>query len=449
MADLSQIARGIFQGTLSAIDIPSAIERSLARTGSRLIVGGAEVEGTRRGGEALDLAAFPAIRVVVIGKAGFATAEGLCRALGAEYPVEGVLVVPAAPPRELPGVRTILAGHPVPNEGSFQAGREILKLLAQCGEHTLIFFLLSGGGSALCEQALFPGVTLEDMQALHRALVTCGAPIDEMNAVRKHLSAVKGGRLAAAAPRSTKITLGVSDVPPGRESALGSGPTVPDPTTCADVYRIAAQYGLSAKLAPSLRTHFNARTIPETPKAGDPAFARARFSLVLGMHELFHSAHRAAEAAGFLTICDNTTDDWPLERARDFLLGQLDALRAANPQRPVCLIADGEVSSPVTGEGIGGRNSAFVLACVEKIAGQQVAVLSAGTDGIDGNSPAAGAVADGASLARAQALGLNPADYFRRSDAWGFFARLGDTLDTGPTGNNLRDLRVFLAGPRA
>src|ERR1700693_4626862 len=233
MNDLRQIARSIFHTTLSAIDIPSAIERSLARSGSRLLIGGAEVEGARLGADSLDLAAFSTIRVVAIGKAGFATAEGLGRALGKDYPLEGLLVVPAAPPRELPGLRTVVAGHPVPDEGSLMAGREVLRLLAQCDDRALIFFLLSGGGSALCEQPLFPGVTLEDMQALHRALVTCGAPIDEMNAVRKHLSAVKGGRLAAASPRAMKITLGVSDVPPGRESALGSGPTLPDPTTGA------------------------------------------------------------------------------------------------------------------------------------------------------------------------------------------------------------------------
>ena len=446
MVNLNETARNIFQATLAAIDIPTAIERRLARSGSRLHLDATDWEGERLVDDSINLAAFSMIRVVAFGKAGFATAEGLCRAFGSEIPFEGLLVVPAPSARELLGFRTVVASHPVPDEGSFRAGHEILKLLARCDERALIIFLLSGGGSALVEQPLFPDVTLEEMQALHRALVTCGAPIDEMNAVRKHLSAVKGGRLAAAAPRAMKLTLGVSDVPPGRESALGSGPTLPDPTTCADVYRIAAQYGLAPKLAASLRSRFEARTIPETPKPGDPAFARAHFSLVLGMHELFHRAHRAAESAGFVTICDNTTDDWPLEKSVDFLLAQLDALRAAHPGRPVCVIADGEVSSPVTGKGIGGRNSAFALACVEKIAGKPIAVLSAGTDGIDGNSPAAGAVADGTSLDRARALGLDPAGFFRGSDAYNFFARLGDAIVTGPTGNNLRDLRVLLAG---
>jgi glycerate 2-kinase len=443
MTDLKQTARNIFHTTLAAIDIPAAIERRLARSGSRLRLKDAQIENN-----CVDLTSFAARHAVVIGKAGFAMAEGLRRALGDEFPCKGLLVVPAPPPREIPGMRTVIAGHPAPDEGSFTAGREILNLLGKCDERALVFFLLSGGGSALVEHPLFADVTLADMQSLHAALVTCGAPIDDMNAVRKHFSAVKGGRLAAAAPRAMKITLGVSDVPPGRESALGSGPTLPDPTTAEDVYRIAAKYSLAAKLPASLRSRVESRAIPETPKAGAPAFARAHFSLVLGMDELFHPAHRAAECAGFATFCDNSTDDWPLEKSADFLLAQLEALGAANPRRSACVIADGEVSSPVTGKGTGGRNSAFVLACVEKIAGKPICVLSAGTDGIDGNSPAAGAVADGASLERARALGLDPADYFRRSDSHTFFARLGDAIVTGPTGNNLRDLRVLLAGPR-
>jgi len=162
---------------------------------------------------------------------------------------------------------------------------------------------------------------------------------------------------------------------------------------------------------------------------------------------LFHPAHFFSEAKGFFTCCDNSTDDWDVERAAAYLLDQLSALQAANPSRPVAIIADGEVSSPVTGDGIGGRNSAFVLACVENIVGRRVAVLSAGTDGIDGNSRAAGAVADGETLARAMAAGLHPADAFRRSDAFTFFAALDDAVITGPTGNNLRDLRILLSTP--
>jgi hydroxypyruvate reductase len=318
-------------------------------------------------------------------------------------------------------------------------------MLATANERTLVFFLLSGGGSALVEQPLDPAFSLADMQALNRLLVTCGASIDEMNAVRKHFSAVKGGRLSVAASAAMKITLGVTDVPDGRESALASGPTLPDPTTIADACIVIERYGLLAKLPASIRARFERpETIPETPKAGDPPFRRSVFQLLLGRDDLFHPAHRAAEAAGFVTLCDNTTDDWPVERAADFLLAQLAELKSANPGRHAAVIADGEVSSPVTGDGVGGRNLAFVLHCVEKIAGRHIAVLSAGTDGIDGSSPAAGAVADGETSARAHALGIDPRDYFRRSDSYTFFKNLGDAIEIGPTGNNLRDLRVLL-----
>jgi hydroxypyruvate reductase len=209
---------------------------------------------------------------------------------------------------------------------------------------------------------------------------------------------------------------------------------------------VIERYGLLAKLPAPIRARFERpETIPETPKSGNPAFRRAVFQILLGRDDLFHPAHHAAEAAGFVTLCDNTTDDWPVERATDFLLAQLAELKRANPARPAAVIADGEVSSPVTGNGVGGRNSAFVLHCVRKIAGQRVAVLSAGTDGIDGSSPAAGAFADGETSSRAHAMGLDPDDYLRRSDSYTFFQKLGDAIETGPTGNNLRDLRIFLA----
>ena len=164
-------------------------------------------------------------------------------------------------------------------------------------------------------------------------------------------------------------------------------------------------------------------------------------------HDLFHAAHHAVEAHGYASCCDNSTDDWPVEKAAEELLSQLQAWKRENAAQRVALIADGEISSPVTGTGIGGRNSAFVLACVEKIAGLKITVLSAGTDGIDGNSSAAGAVADGETLNRAKSLGLDPSAAFSQSDAHTFFSKLDDSIVTGPTGNNLRDLRILLAEP--
>src|SRR5438270_10624428 len=342
-------------------------------------------------------------------------------------------------------MKYFVAGHPVPNAESWKAAEAILALLKKCDEKTLVFFLLSGGGSALVELPLDPSQTLEDVQKMHRALVTCGAPIEAINTVRKHISAVKGGRLAAAAQNATKVTLAVSDVPVEKESALASGPTLPDPATVGDAKRIIAEHSLYDKFPLALRRWLDEGKMPETPKADAAAFRNSHFFLLLGMDDLFHPAHHAAEAKGFVACCDNTSDDWPVEEAAAFLLEQLEALRKTHAGQRVALIADGEVSSPVTGNGIGGRNSAFVLACVEKIAGKKMAVLSAGTDGIDGNSSGAGAVADGETLQRAREAGLDSKEFSRRSDAFTFFSNLGDAILAGPRGKNLRDLRILLA----
>ena len=437
MPDRKQLARRIFLETLAAIDIPATMQRKLQRKGTRLVCDD----------KTFDLRDFEKLRVVAIGKAAHSMVDGLSLVLAPFVRFEGVVSAPTPPKKPLPGLKYFIAGHPVPTEESWRAAQAILELLNACDQKALVFFLLSGGGSALVELPLDPRQNLADVQHIYQALVTCGAPIEAINTVRKHLSAVKGGRLAAAAGNATKITLAVSDVPAGNESALASGPTLPDPTTIADVKRIIAEYSLPTKFPSALRRWLDEGKMPETPKADAPPFRNSHFSLLLGMDDLFHPAHHAAEAHGFLSCCDNSTDDWPVEKAADNLLEQLEGLRQTNKGQRVALIADGEVSSPVTGNGIGGRNSAFVLACVEKIAGKQVAVLSAGTDGIDGNSPAAGAVADGETLARARAAGLDPAEAFRRSDAFTFFSRLEDAIFTGPTGNNLRDLRILIAEP--
>jgi len=436
---VKQTAQHIIRETLAAIDIRATIERKLARSGSSI----------RAGNASIDLREFKSIVAIAYGKASYAMAQGLARVLGPEFSPEGILVVPRGSKIELPGWRIFIGGHPVPNEGSFAAGRAILDRLAGCDERTLIFFLISGGGSSLVEQPLDPAVTLADFDRVNSGLVTCGAPIDEINAIRKHLSATKGGRLAAAAPLSMKLTLAISDVPQGQESALASGPTLPDPTTIRDAERIAWEYKLMGKFPAAIRNAFDSHSLRETPKADDAAFVRSHFVLLLGAHELLHAAHHACEAEGYLCVCDNATDNWPVGQAVDYLLAQLAAYANANPNRCVAVLCDGELSSPVSGNGIGGRNSAFVLACVTKIAGKKITILSAGTDGIDGNSSAAGAVADGETFERSRAAGLDPGDFLRCCDSYTFFARLGDAIVTGPTGNNLRDLRILLAEPNA
>jgi glycerate 2-kinase len=435
MAELKQLARQIFLETLQAIDIPATMQRKMR----------CEEKCVYLDERRIELKEFSRACVVAVGKAAHGMVEGLVRILPEGMEVCGVVSAPTAPERRRKGLEYFRGGHPVPNEESLNAARAVLHLLRECDEKAVVFFLVSGGGSALMELPLDAEQTLEGVQQLHRALVTCGAPIGEINAVRKHLSAVKGGRLAAAAGRATKITLAISDVPQGRESALASGPTLPDPTTVADAETVLAKHQLKAKLPKPVREWIEAGKMIETPKSGDAAFANAHWCLLLGMDDLFHPAHRAAEAKGIVTRCDNTTDDWPVEKAAEELLRQLEEMKRIHLGHWVALIADGEVSSPVTGNGVGGRNSAFVLACVEKMAGKKVAVLSAGTDGIDGNSPAAGAVADGETLMRARAGGLDPRAAFRNSDAYAFFEKLGDAVMTGPTGNNLRDLRILLA----
>src|SRR6266852_3994003 len=328
MPELKQIARRIFHETLAAIDIPAAMQRKLRRNRTRVVCGGATT----------DLGEFDKLRVVAIGKAAHAMVEGLALVLAPFVRFEGVVSAPTPARKPVAGMKYFVAGHPLPNAESWKAAEEILALLKKCDEKTLVFFLLSGGGSALVELPLDPRQTLEDVQQIYRALVTCGASIDEINAVRKHLSAVKGGRLAIAAGAALKITLAVTDVPEGQESALASGPTLPDPTTVSDACGVVRHYELQSKLPPSIRMRFeHPESIPETPKAGEPAFdpRRAAFQILLGRHDLFHSAHHASESAEFVTICDNTTDNWPVEKAVDFLLAQLVALKQGNPGKSV------------------------------------------------------------------------------------------------------------------
>ena len=432
-----QIACRIFQETVAALDIPSVMQRKLALERNTLLQESGRVSLPEQG----------PLFVVAIGKAAHPMVAGLRELLPEQYKFRGVVAAPTPPASPVNGLHYFVAGHPNPNEGSWRAAEAILALLREANEKSVVFFLLSGGGSAMTELPLIPGMNLEDLRAVNHALVTCGAPIEAMNTVRRHFSAIKGGRLAAAAGAATKVTLAITDVPAGKEHALASGPTVPDPSTVGDVYRIVDEFHLRERFPGNVVRWLDEKKIPETPKPGDAAFGNAHFALLLGMHDLFHAAHHAAESHGYRTCCDNATDDWPVGQAAAALLQKLEEWRAENPGERVALIADGEVSSPVTGNGLGGRNSAFVLACIEKIAGRKITVLSAGTDGMDGNSPAAGGVADGETLARAMELGMECGDYFERSDAYTFFEKLGDAMVTGPTGNNLRDLRILLAEP--
>ena len=401
----------------------------------------------RVGGEAIELDRYERMWGVAFGKAGFQMAEVILDILS-PWPLSGIVSGATKGTRALPGFSCFRGGHPYPNADSFRAGDSVVDLLDQVGPNDLVIYLLSGGGSAICEKPLFPEISLEDCRAFYERLVTCGAKIIDVNFVRKHFSAIKGGRLTERAWPARQVTLYVSDAPPDSASNVASGPTMPDESTVEECYAILDELGVVSQLPPSIRSLVESRKIPETPKPGTAVFQTSSWHCLLSPEDAVEALSTEAARCGFQPVIDwSVTDDTPLDEATGRLLSRLEAMRSAHPGKAVAVIAGGELSCPVEGRGIGGRNQAFVLGCVPAIAGKNIAVLSAGTDGVDGISPAAGAVADGDSLGRARQMGLDVSDYARRSDSHSFFARLGDAITIGPTGNNVRDLRILVGWP--
>jgi hydroxypyruvate reductase len=374
--------------------------------------------------------------------------------LGSSSFEAGIVASSVEPASQVHGFRYFRGGHPTPTAESILAASAILNSLTALDSTALAIFMISGGGSSIVEKPVMTlkdaEISLPDLAATYRALVNSGAPIAEINAIRKHLSAVNGGRLAQAAYPAQQVSILVSDVPDDTPDALASGPTMPDSTSIHDCERIAAQYNLVDQFPASVANLFQQHALDETPKSDDPAFVRARWWTVLSNKVAIDEAAIAATRAGFAVEVDNSCDDWPYDKAAGYLLNRLHELRRTVSR--VCLISGGEVTVTVRNGGIGGRNQQFALACAEPISGQDITVLSAGTDGIDGNSPAAGAVVDGSTIdrtkdrAKARAGGL---EAVRRAlsgfNAYPLFDALGDAIITGPTGNNLRDLRILLA----
>jgi hydroxypyruvate reductase len=429
---MRETARQIFLGALAEASICKAFGRQVHSE-----------RGVLRVCEDLyHLSAYARVFVVSLGKAGHTMVEALAEQVGA-FSLEGIVATSVEPAAQVRGFRYFHGGHPTPNAESIRAASAMLKDLRAQTASSLVIFLLSGGGSSIVEKPIDDEIELDDLIATYRALVHSGAPIAEINAIRKHLSAVKGGRLAQAAYPAQQISLLVSDVPDNTPDALASGPTMPDSTSTEDCYRIAEERGLLQTFPAAARELFERRALEETPKSADPAFCYSRWWPLLSNQALVEQARLAAKQADFAVHVDNSCDDWDYERAAEYLVRRVRELRADSER--VCLISGGEVTVKVTNGGVGGRNQQFALACAEKIAGEKITVLSAGTDGIDGNSPAAGAVADGSTLSRAHARGLDARAAREKFDAYPFFSVLGDAIETGPTGNNLRDLRILLA----
>jgi glycerate 2-kinase len=389
-----------------------------------------------------DLNSYSRVLVVSFGKAGHRMAAILSRLVGTT--VEGIIADPTPHAYQLSGYRYFAGGHPQPNAESFRAADAILKSLAALNSQSLALFMVSGGGSAAVEKPVDSDISLEDLTATYKALVLSGAPIAQINAVRKHLSAVKGGRMAKAAQGAEQVSILVSDVPENALDSLSSGPTMPDSTTVDDCYRIAREHKMLENFPASVRELFEQHSLEETPKQGDPAFARSRWWKVLSSETAEKAAVAAAAKHGFAVEMDHSCDDWDYAKAADYLLERLRKLRYGVSK--ACIVSGGEVTVKVGGNaGTGGRNQHFALYCAEKIAGANIVVLSAGTDGIDGNSLAAGGVVDGTTVERARAAGLDVAEHLRSFNAFPLLDKLGDTIQTGPTGTNVRDVRVLLA----
>ena len=425
--------RSLFLSTIDGLSVNRHMPRKVVCRGGALHIGD----------ERIELAPFKKVLSVAIGKAAFPMAREMSRILQPRL-LSGIAIssVPAS------GLRYFVScqgGHPYPNEASVDAANLALEFLSDLKPHHLVIYLISGGGSAICEKPVSEEISLEDLREFYRVLVTCGADIVEMNVLRKHFSAVKGGRLAERAHPARQVTLYISDVPPNQPSTVASGPTLADESTADDCYEIVERRGLLERLPASIRSLIHDRRIPETPKPGAEAFQGSSWHCLLDNQDGVDRLADQVSKLGWLAEIDLSVDDWPLEKAVDHLIEKLARKKQAHPQQTVAVLSGGELSCPVSGNGQGGRNQAFVLAAARKIAGQSVAVVSAGTDGVDGNSPAAGAVADGSTLSRAAALGMDPQDFQRRSDSYHFFEALEDNLTTGPTGNNVRDLRLLVA----
>ena len=456
MPNLTQLrlaARDIFDETLRAVDAGEAVRRAVHLKGSQLTVQDATIELSNRW-----------IYSIAIGKAALPMALALEDAIGERF-IRGLIVGPVRTP---PACSTPEAcvppsrwqwregGHPLPTKTSLVAAEEAFALLDRANkERALLIFLISGGGSAMLEWPIQQGIALADLRMANKVLINCGASIVEINSVRRAFSAVKGGRLAARAPNCDQITLIVSDVPSGQERNVASGPTLAPSRDAPDPREVTARYRLDTKLPRQVLRAIDAKSDAPFP-SDDIASLIGNHFVLLDNDKALAVAAKAARQRGFVTEISRDINDQRIEEGCPEILKRLEAFHTGgvhNPSRnSICLVSGGEFACPVNGSGIGGRNqeTALRLALESENPDRQsrsmaFVALCAGTDGIDGNSPAAGAIVDSTTIQRARAIGLDPEDFLKRSDAYSFFVALGDAITTGATGMNVRDIRILLA----
>ncbi len=439
----------ILEAALQAADPATAVQRFLQRQGERLYVAD----------RTYDLSTFRRVLLLGVGKASVAMARAAAKILGDrlsaglvivkegyESPAWGDLEEAALEEK----VAILTAAHPIPDRRGLQAAQRLSQVLQSAADEDLLVCLLSGGGSALLTLPL-EGLSLEDLQALTALLLASGATIHEINCVRKHLERLKGGRLAQLAARAHLVSLILSDVVGDPLEVIASGPTTPDPTTFDDAWAVLERYGLleqaPRRVIQVLKSGRSGK-IPETPKPGEAFFERVQNVIVANNYLAAQAALRQAQVEGFHSLLLTTFLQGEARQAGRFLAAvarQITTYGQPLP-RPACLVAGGETTVTLQGDGRGGRNQELALAAVQDLEGlPDIALVTLATDGGDGPTEAAGAAVSGETMARARAMGLHPQNFLKRNDSYHFFKHLGDLLITGPTGTNVNDLALVLA----
>jgi glycerate 2-kinase len=428
----------ILSAALEAVDPVNAIKRQVSLSDDTL----------RIGQRIYDLTRYRHIYVIGGGKAGGSMAQAIEEILGQRV-TAGLVNVKYGHGAETEMVRLNEAGHPIPDAAGMAGTKQMAELARKATDDDLVLCLISGGGSALMTLPV-EGIILADMKSLTDAFLRCGATINEINAVRKHLSQIKGGNLARLAYPAEIVTLILSDVVGNPLDVIASGPTVPDTTTFADAYGVIEKYGLLEELPRPIIERLRQGKdglIPETPKEGDESFTRT-YNLIIASNEVAAEAAIAkAEELGFHSLLLSTfIEGEAREVAKVFAAVAKEILHSGHPvPRPACVVAGGETTVTVRGGGLGGRNQEMALSAALEIAGlEDVMIIPLATDGTDGPTDAAGAIADGFTLRRASLLlqeaGLSATQYLANNDSYHFFQQLGDLLITGPTNTNVNDL---------
>ena len=437
---LKREAIDIFMAGVQAVDPGRAVHSHLRLDGETLMAGENRIPMPRGG----------RIFIVGAGKAGAPMAAAVEEVVGDRI-YRGIVVVKYGHLAPVHGITLLEAGHPVPDEAGVRAGEMICGLLDEAASNDLVICLLSGGGSALLPCPV-PKVTLSDKQAVTNLLLESGADIGEINCIRKHLSLLKGGGLAKRAHPSRLLTLILSDVVDDPLDVIASGPSVGDPTTFADAMEIVSRYGLVDKTPHTVLDHLRDGALgkhPETPKPGDQVF-KGVINLLVGTNDmaLQASQNKARDLGYNSTVLSSTITGETRDAAADHAALARAIAETGQPlPPPACVLSGGETTVTIKGAGKGGRNQEFALAAALGIQDlEDTVILSGGTDGTDGPTDAAGAVADGTTVQRAREAGMDATEHLENNDAYPFFQKLGDLLMTGPTLTNVMDLRVTLVG---